>query len=261
VIGCDPGASVRRVFSGALAVVAVAACTPMSETSPPPAKAAAPALADRAGSLDLGDGVEVTRFAPGRFANAVDKNTQAHHALQVIHGLSRSSFVLDLGPDGSAKVCRGWRYRYFNDGPQVHTSERVNQQLGYRGRWARRGDEIDVDLRLADDVCERIEQYSVNPDHVSEWHLRCALVAPRPGGPLPGPALVCQSSNAQPEYGQDEPHVVRGVLPGHWLILGPGNGLRIKVDIRSVTGGGPPPEVHVEPSRDRIEADTWKEGF
>ncbi len=259
MIACDAGAAVRRFLSGALAVVAVA-CTQMSETSPPPAKPAAPALVARAGSLNLGDGVEAMRFAPGRFANAVEKRTQAHHALQVIDGLSRSSFVLNLGPDGSAKVCRGWRYRYFNDGPQVHTSERVNQQLGYRGRWAHRGDEIDVDLRLADDVCERIEQYTITPNLASEWHLRCVLVAPRPGGPLAAPALVCRSSNARPEFGEDEPHVVEGVLPGPWLILGPGDGLRIKVDITSVTGR-PPPEVHVQQSRDRIEPDTWKEGF
>jgi hypothetical protein len=250
-----------RWFSWAIAVVAAAACTKMSETSPPPTNAAGPAVAGGASSLDLGDGVQVTPFVPGRFANAVQKNTRAGHAMQQITGDSTSSFVLSLDPDGSATVCRGWRYLYFNDGPEVHTSEQIREQLGYRGRWTRRGDEVDVDVRVADDVCERIAEYShLIPNHAAEWHLRCVSVTPRRPGALTAPALACRSSNASPNFGEDEPHVVGGVLPGPWLILGPGNGLRIRVDITSVTGDGPPPEVHVQPSSDRIEADTWKSG-
>ena len=52
-----------------------------------------------------------------------------------------------------------------------------------------------------------------------------------------------------------------GVLPGPWLILGPGDGLRIKVAVTSVTCDGPPPTVHVEPSRDRIQPDGWQNSF
>jgi hypothetical protein len=197
----------------------------MSETSPPPTNAAGPAVAGGAPSPDLGDGVQVTRFTPGHFANAVQKNTRAGHAMQQITGDSTSSFVLNLDPDGSATVCRGWRYLYFNDGPEVHTSERIREQLGYRGRWIHRGDGVDFDLRQADGVCARVARYShLIPDHATQWHLRCFLVAPRPHGALGAPALVCRSSNPEPVFGEDEPHVVEGVLPGPWLILGPGTG-------------------------------------
>lgn len=239
----------------------MAACTTMSETGPPRSTASGPAAADRDPPLDLGPAVQVEPFAPGRFANAIQKNTDARHALQVIRGDATSSFVLDLAPDGSATICRGWRSLFFNDGPQVHTSEQTREQLGYRGRWTRRGDAVDVDVRLADDVCARVGQYShLVPDHAAEWRLRCLLVAPRPHGALAVPALVCRSSNAQPVFGEDEPHVVEGILPGPWLILGPGDGLRIKIDATSVTGDRPP-AVHLEPSRDRIGADAWQTAF
>ena len=250
----------RRV-TWTIFVVAAAACSKMAETSPPPANAARPAVAGGAGSLELGDGAQAAPFVPGRFASAIQKNTRATHALQVISGDETSSFVLNLDPDGSATVCRGWRYLYFNDGPEVHTSERIREQLGYRGRWTRRADEVDVDIRLANDVCPRVGQHShLIPNHAARWHLRCLAVAPRPHGTLVAPALACRSSNASPDFGEDEPHVADGVLPGPWLILGAGHGLRIKIDMTSVTGH-PPPAVRVEPSRDRIEADAWQTAF
>jgi hypothetical protein len=80
--------------------------------------------------IDLGPGLEVTTLTPGRFANAIQQNTNARHALQVIREDMTSAFILHLEPDGSATVRRGWRYVFFNDGPQVHTSEHIREQLG-----------------------------------------------------------------------------------------------------------------------------------
>ena len=253
----------RRAAAATFVIAVVAAaCAKMSETSPPPTNPARQASAGGAPSLDHGDGGQATPFAPGRFANAVQKTTNAGHAMNQISGDETSSFVLNLDPDGSATVCRGWSYLYFNDGPEVHTSERVREQLGYRGRWTRRGDGVDVDVRRVDDVCARVAQYShLIPRHAAAWHLRCQLAAPGPHSALAAPALVCRSPNPYPDFGEDEPHVVDGVLPGPWLILGRGDGLRIRVDATSVDGSGPPPAVRVEPSRDRIGADAWQTSF
>jgi hypothetical protein len=255
-----------------IVMMVLPACLKMSDARSPPLTASGPSGAGVAASdsttppiagspLDLGAGLEVTAAAPGRFANAIQKNTNARHAMQVIRGDATSSFVLNLDPDGTATVCRGWRYLFFNDGPDVHVSEQIREQLGYRGRWKRRGDEVDVDVRLAEDVCTRVGQYNhLVPSHATEWHLRCLLVTPRNHPTLATPALVCRTPNAEPVLGEDEPHTVPAVLPGHWLVLGPGNGLRIKMQVRSVAGGKPP-IVQVEPSRDRIEADAWEHPF
>lgn len=211
--------------------------------------------------IDLGPGLEVTRLTPGRFANVIQKNKKARHALQVIREETTSSFVLDLKPDGSATVCRGWRYLFFNDGPQVHTSEHIREQLGYRGRWDRHGWWVHIDLALDDAVCPRVGQYSqLVPNHAHEWHLRGLPIEPRDHSVLPMPGLACQSTNADPVFGEDEPHVVAGILPGRWLVLGAGNGLRIKLEANSVNGGEPP-AIRVEVSPDLVPINAWEQSF
>ena len=220
---------------------------------------------DRSGltepQIDLGPGVGLTPLTPGRFANAIQKNTLAMHALQVIREDATSSFILNLKPDGSATVCRGWRYLFFNDGPEVHTSEHIREQLGYSGRWKHTGEWVQVDVTLDDGVCPRVGQYShLVPNHSPEWHLRCLPIEPREHPVLTTPALACQPTNVEPVFGEDEPHVVAGILPGRWLVLGAGNGLRIKVAASSVDGEETP-TVQVEYSPELIRTNAWEHSF
>lgn len=211
--------------------------------------------------IDLGPGASVTPLTPGRFANAIQKNTFATHALQVIREDATSSLILNLKPDGSATVCRGWRYLFFNDGPEVHTSDHIREQLGYSGRWKRTDEWVQVDVTLDDGVCPRVGQYShLAPNHSPEWHLRCLPIEPREHPLLTTPVLACQPINVEPVFGEDEPHVVAGILPGRWLVLGAGNGLRIKVTANSV-GGEETPTVQVEYSPDLIRTDAWEHSF
>lgn len=211
--------------------------------------------------IELGQGLEVTTLTPGRFATAIQKNTNARHALQVIREDMTSAFILNLEPDGSATVCRGWRYVFFNDGPQVHTSEHIREQLGYRGRWEQRGRWVHLDIKLDDSVCPRVGQYSqLVPDHSPEWHLRCLPIVPRNHPTLTTPILACQLTNLEPVFGEDQPHVVPGIFPGRWLLLGAGNGLRINV-VASSVGGDDAPVVRVEYSPEPVRTNAWEHPF
>ncbi len=208
--------------------------------------------------IDLGPWLKVTTLTPGRFANEIQKNTNARHALQMIREDTTSSFILNLEPDGSATVCRGWRYLFFNDGPQVHTSEHIREQRGYRGHWQQRGEWVHLDVKLDDSVCPRVEQYSqLIPDHSLEWHLRCLPVIPRNHPMLTTPILACQLTNLEPVFGEDQPHVIPGILPGRWLVLGAGNGLRINV-VASSVNGDEMPVVRMEYSPEPVRTNAWQ---
>jgi hypothetical protein len=210
---------------------------------------------------EIGPGLEMTELTPGRYANAVQKTRSARHARQLVRDDMTSSFVVDLGPDGSATVCRGWRYLSTNDGPEVHTLEHLREQLGYRGRWSRRDGWIHLDVRLDDGVCPRIGEYShLIPNHAPQWHLRCLPLTPRDHPKLTTPILACQSTHAdpQPVFGEDDPHAVPGLLPGRWIVLGAENGLRIWVEANSLNGE---PSVRVEPSTQPVPTDAWEHAF
>ncbi len=211
--------------------------------------------------IDIGPELEVTNPTPGRFANAIQKNTNARHALQVVRENATSSFVANLELDGSATVCRGWRYLIFNDGPNVHTSEHIREQLGYRGHWEHKGEWAYLHIRLDDSVCPRVSEYSqMVPSHSPEWHLRCLPIVPKRHPVLTVPALACQLTYGEPVFGEDEPHVVAGILPGRWLVLGAGNGLRITITASSV-GGHESPVVRVESSPDPVPTNAWEHAF
>ena len=210
---------------------------------------------------ELGQGLRVSSLAPGRFANAIQKNRNARHALQVIREDTTSSFVLDLNPDGTATVCRGWRYLFFNDGPRVHTTEHIREQLGYRGSWDRYGVWVNVKLAVDDGVCPPVRQYSqLIPNHASDWHLRGLAIEPIGHPVLPAPAFVCQLIENQAIFGEDEPHLVSGFLEGRWIVLGAGDGMRIKLVTNSVRGEEVF-TVHPANSDERVENDSWERSF
>lgn len=210
--------------------------------------------------FNLGPGIEASDFAPGRFANAIQRQKNSRHALQVIREEGTSSFILTLNHGGEATACRGWRYVSFNDGPQVHSTENIREQLGYRGRWEHNSGLIHVHLTIADDVCPRIGQYNqLVPTHSLQWQLRCLPIHPTNHSVLTMPALACQLPNAEPVFGEDEPHAVAGILPGRWIILGPGNGLRIRVT--NLGGGEIADVIQVDHSVEPVQVDAWEHPF
>jgi hypothetical protein len=86
----------------------------------------------------LGHGFTPVAFAPGRYATAIQRTMHGTHALQVLKEDSTAAFMLELAADGTATACRGWRYEFRNDGPQVHTADHYREQQGYRGRYGQR---------------------------------------------------------------------------------------------------------------------------
>ena len=232
------------------------ASTPARADGVPPEQST---LADS--QIDVGPDWSVDSFKPGRFANAIQKTTNARHALQAIREDMTSSFILNLEPDGSAAVCRGWRYLFFNDGPQIHTTEQIREQLGYRGHWEQQGAWVLVSLTIDDSVCARVAQYgNLVPHHATEWQLRFLPLAPKNHPTLTVPILACQPVNPEPAFGEDEPHIVPGILPGRWLVLGMGNGLRIKLAAHSI-GSDEAPDVRVEVSPEPLGTDAWENSF
>lgn len=220
----------------------------------------------RADLPDFGPGVDMTAIAPGRFANAIQRSRHGVHGLQVVREDLTSSFVLDLLPDGMVRVCRGWRYQSFNDGPEVHTAQHVREQLGYRGEWTSRDGWVDLHLERDDGVCPPVGQYSdLVPRHRAEWHGRGLPVAGEAHPWLSRPVLACQFPEVERTFGEGEPHVISGVLPGTWLLLGAGNGLRIHVQGGAAAPGdeaGKEAEVvRLEHTTEPIGPDAWERSF
>ena len=172
-----------------------------------------------------------------------------------------SSFVLRLGPSGSATVCRGWRYLLFNDYSQMRPAEHIREQLGYRRHWKQRNAWIHLDMRLDDNVCPRLGQYThLVPDHFPKWLLTCLPIIPRNHPNLVTPVLACKSTSMESEFGEQGPHIVPGLIPGRWIVLGEGNGIRIKIKITSANDEEPS-AIQVYPSREPIRADAWEHSF
>ena len=198
---------------------------------------------------------------PGRFSNLIQKTINARHSRQVIREDMTSSFVLNLDRDGVASACRGWRYSFVNDGPHVHTEERIREQLGYRGTWKPKSGWLHLNIRLDDAICSRIGEYGhLVPNHSREWRLRCLSIVPEDHHNLIEPIIACQSINKVLTFGEEEPHMVSGILPGRWIVLGAGNGLRIKITTSSLDGGNLP-GIRVEPSPEPVLTSAWKRAF
>jgi hypothetical protein len=188
-------------------------------------------------------------FSPGRYENTLLRTTDATHALQHIREETASSFVLEMTPDGGATLCRQWRYISTNRGPAVQTEERIREQLGYRGRWRRAGDEVHVELERDDTVCPRIGEYlELVPRHADRWELVCIPVVGVDEPGLAGAAmLLCPSPFPSPRFGEDEPHLVGGVIlegdgrdpgPHRWIVLAADGGVRIRAERSSVEASG-----------------------
>ena len=253
---------ISRTEARLLCLLAILSCFPSwgSLAMPSDDKGAAlPASAKPA--VDLGPDLKPIRFSPGRYAIAIQRTLQGTHALQRVRMDSTASFLLDLAADGTATACRGWRYFSFNDGPQIHTEERLREQQGYRGRHVQRGGFVEVELKADDSVCPPKREYTpLVPRRSSTVKLRCVLAAPRDGAAFTEPALLCQWIDL-PTREQDA-YLVDDVAPRGWMILGSGPGLRVKV-----TGSPPgarssePTAVAVGPAPAPLGPNAWEISF
>jgi hypothetical protein len=69
------------------------------------------------------------------------------------------------------------------------------------------------------------------------------------------PAGQCRLRGDKHAFGEDEPHLVEGLLPGAWPILGRFNGIHIEA---SAGPGNDPPAVRVESPRRPVSEDAWE---
>ena len=70
--------------------------------------------------------------------------------------------------------------------------------------------------------CKQIRRYTnLEP---RPWQLRCLSVVR--GGALRAPALVCRVTVPLSQFSETSTHVLTKILPGDWLVLGAGNGLK-----------------------------------
>lgn len=221
-------------------------------------------LEDRSATFPISDlgAFALAPFTPGRFAAAVQRTAMQTHGLQVARDDMTSSFILDLRHNGSATLCRGWRYLSSNDGPEVHSIEHIREQLGYSGTWVERDGWIQLDLHFDDDYCPRIGEYTnLVPEHDSDWHLQCLPLSPPTDLGLVGAILACRLHWSEPRFGEDQPHTISGLLPGNWIILGGGKGLRIRRDAPYTTASADEDAPMIWNSSDPVLPNSWQQSF
>ena len=231
----------------------------VTSSKPPAAPGDAGDGAVRVPSIDLGPGFAASGFAPGRYAVAIQLSRRGTHARNRVKESSTMSLVLEFAGDGTATACRGWDYAFTNDGPTVQSEDRFREQLGFRGRYQVRDGVAEAELAVDNAVCPAIAEYTKGtPRRQSTMKLRCVVATPRAGSAA-GPALLCDWQDANtPEV---DALRIRDAAPPPWLLLGGGNGLRIKVTGALPKLIGEPVRVTVEDAPARIEADAWQHPF
>jgi hypothetical protein len=177
--------------------------------------------------IALGPDFAPVAFAPGRYATAIQRTLHGTHALQVLNEDSTSTFALELAADGTATACRGWRYVFRNDGPEVQTEDNYREQQGYRGRYAVVDGVAEVELTLDNTVCGHVFEGGLALVRAPRLKLRCVLAAPQGTSQLAAPVLLCRSADGSPT--ELDVHVVEQLAPPGWFALGSGNGLRVWV--------------------------------
>lgn len=239
----------------ALAVPSCRKSTDMNADTP--TGSAAPRAAPQ---IALGPGFAPVAFVPGRYATAIQRTMHGTHELQVLNEDSTSVFALELAADGTATACRGWRYVFRNDGPEVQTEDNYREQQGYRGRYAMVDGVAAVELALDNTVCKHVFEGALTLARAPQLKLRCVLAEPQGAHRLAAPVLLCRSSDGQPAE-LDAP-VVEQLAPAGWFVLGSGNGLRVWVT------GRPPGAQEGEDVKVRSQAadaplrtDAWEHPF
>ena len=211
---------------------------------------------------DFASRIEVLSVESGHFSNVVQKNHLAIHALQVIREDTTSSFILDLLSSGIARACRGWRYLFSNDGPEIHNNEQINEQLGYLGKWSENNGWVEIVLNFEEDECQHFGEYShLIPNHYAQWQLRCLQLVLKDHPKFHRPILVGQFIGMSKVFGEDHPHLICDDPSNNcWLVLGTGNGIRIKEQSRD-DNSHKLTDIEVEYSTVQLQSDAWKSSF
>jgi len=218
-------------------------------------------IATAAPHIALGSGFVPTAFVPGRYATAIQRTLQGTHALQVMNEDSTAVFSLELTADGAATACRGWRYIFRNDGPEVHTEDNYREQQGYRGRYRLVDGIADVELALDNAACGHVFQGALALARAPSVKLRCVLATPAGASQLAAPVLLCSAGDPPPPT-ELEPQIVESLAPAGWFVLGSGNGLRVWV-----TGcppgaqAGDDEKVIAKPADAPLGANAWEHAF
>jgi hypothetical protein len=199
-------------------------------------------------------------FSPGRYATAIQRTMHGTHALQVLNEDSTSSLVLDLAADGTARACRGWRYHFRNDGPEVQTEDHYREQQGYRGRYTVIDGVVEVMLALDNAVCPHVFEGGLALARSPSVKLRCVLATPSGEGELSGPVLLCQPTDGKPA--ELEPYVVEQLAPTGWFVLGSGNGLRVWVTGRPPGAmEGDDVKMTAKTTAELVGENAWEQAF
>jgi len=211
-------------------------------------------------TVTLGHGFTPAAFTPGRYATAIQRTMHGTHALQVLKEDSAAAFTLELVADGTATACRGWRYEFRNDGPQVHTADHYREQQGYRGHYAVNGGVAEVVLDLDNAVCPHIFEGELALARAPRLTLRCVVAAPPTATALTAPVLLCQPTGDRPM--ELDPQVVESIAPSGWFILGSGNGLRVWVTGRPAGAQkGDDVKATLKPADQPLTLNAWEQAF
>lgn len=211
-------------------------------------------------TVALGHGFTPAAFTPGRYATAIQRTMHGTHALQVLKEDSTAAFTLELAADGTATACRGWRYEFRNDGPQVHTADHYREQQGYRGRYAVNGGVAEVVLDLDNAVCPHIFEGELALARAPRLTLRCVVAAAPPATALTAAVLLCQPTGDRPM--ELDPQVVESIAPSGWFVLGSGNGLRVWVTGRPAGAQkGDDVKARLEPADQPLLLNVWNQAF
>jgi hypothetical protein len=211
-------------------------------------------------SVALGPQFSARAFAPGRFATAIQRTRQGTHEVQALVEDSTASFVLELRADGGATACRGWRYNFTNDGPEVQTEERFRDRRGYRGSYTVSGGVASVELRADDAICAAVAESSYELRRAASFKLRCVVAAPHGHPTLSEPVLLCEWIDAVAK--EEAAHLVAELAPARWMVLGTGNGLRIKLTGQPEGAHeGEPTAISAMPAATPLGTDAWEHSF
>lgn len=214
----------------------------------------------------------IVDMTPGRFAATYDYEGNVSCSQSWGSTSSRATVALELAADGSATGCRGRHYLNVVGANDEYVQERAGapyrppeettfqEQQGMRGRWQRDGRAIVVDLEPDAGACPA--RAAAAPP--APWHLRCGLVEPAGGGArVRAPVLACAWWNESSEramslrnYSAQAGYVTSQVIPGYWMLLAPGAGVRLT----ERTIGGElhrPSEISWQPAATPIPFDDW----
>ncbi len=205
-------------------------------------------------NIDLGTTFEPIGFVPGRYAVLVQRNMWGAHARNHVSHRSNASLVLDLGADASATVCQGWRHALSVDGTSVSQDQRFSLQQGFRGQYGLRDGEVDVALTADESVCPEVREGQA-PARAPALTLRCVLARPRGHASLTAPVLLCEWREAD-DFARYA-FAADGLAPGHWLVLGSGDGLHARATGKAISTDGAPVKVVLESLTSRLEHDAW----